>query len=396
MLSVNEAFKIILSTSIKLEIEEIKINDATNRTLAQDIISTRQQPPFDRVAMDGIAIHINKPIADQYKIEGIQPAGSPQLTLINLDNCIEVMTGAILPKNCNCVIPYEKINIHEGYASLANKEIKLFQNIHKKGHDYNKDTLIINKMKLITSPIQAIIASQGNSRVQVFKQPSIFIISTGSELVELDEKIEQHQIYMSNSYAIESELIAQGFSNISRIHIVDDYQVTLNKIKQCLDKAELLILTGGVSAGKFDFVPQVLKELEVNEGFHKVKQKPGKPFWYGTKDNKQIFALPGNPVSCLATLRRYVIESLKHSMGQENKPVYATLDSKVEFSRRFTLFQPVSLVSTKEGSSIAKPIKGNGSGDFYSLGESTGFLELPENESIYEQGQSYRYFAWGK
>jgi molybdopterin molybdotransferase len=395
MLSVKEAFQKVLNTSISLNTEEVSIKNSSQRVLATDIYSTREQPPFDRVAMDGIAINIEKQILAKYKIENIQPAGTPQVTLENIENCVEVMTGATLPKNCNCVIPYETINIQDGYATLINKEHKEYQNIHKQGQDYQKDSMILSKNKIITSPIQAIIASQGNSTVEVYKLPRIFIISTGSELIEPGNEIEKHQIYMSNSYAIETELIAQGFNDTHRIHIIDDYNETLNKIKNCLEQADILILTGGVSAGKFDYVPKVLKELKAVEVFHKIKQKPGKPLWYGTYMNKQIFALPGNPVSCLITLRRYVIESLKYSMGINDSVLSARLGDTVQFNKDFTLFQPVNVSSDNEGSLIAVPVNGNGSGDFYCLGMSSGFLELPEDLLTYDKGAVFNYFPWG-
>lgn len=395
MISVNDAFKLILETKIKLDTEVIHISQCRDRVLAEDIFSYKDQPPFDRVAMDGIAINLDKVIQKQYTITGLQAAGTEQLQLKDKGHCIEVMTGAILPRGCNCVIPYEKIKVEEGKAFINENNFKEFQNVHKKGVDYKEGVKILNKEVKITSSIMAILASQGKSKVRVYKIPQIVIISTGSELIDMDRPTLPHQIYMSNSYALENELHSQGFTNTQRIHIVDDQQRTITKIKECLEKADVLILTGGVSKGKFDFIPGALKEIGAKEVFHKIKQKPGKPLWYGIFENKQIFALPGNPVSCLMTLRRYVIESLKDSIHMSRSKQTATLSKDVTFNKPFTLFKAVTTHFDKDGKLIATPIQSNGSGDFYSIGHSSGFLELDEDKTLYKKDTSYTYYPWG-
>lgn len=396
MISSQKALEIVLSTTPEREIEEKHINKCVGSILAENIYAKRNQPPFNRVAMDGIAIHYNsqESILDSYTIEGVQAAGSPQLELKDQKGCIEVMTGAMLPAGCNTVIPYERTTIENGKASINLDSIEEWQNIHKMGSDYKKDELLIKKHTKITAPVKAVIASQGSSKVSVFKTPAIAIVSTGSELVEQDSPVEDYQIYMSNNHAIDHELKAYGLNDNHLIHISDSKDETEKILKSCLEKYDIIILTGGVSKGKFDFVPDALLKLEVEKHFHKIKQKPGKPMWYGTYKNKQVYGLPGNPVSCLINLNRYVLPALNKSCGATSKSYYATLDEDVTFKKDFTLFKPVTIQSDRSGHLIATPVKSNGSGDFYSLSLSDGYLELPAESSTFDKGTTYKFFPW--
>jgi len=395
MINVKRASDIIQSSSKLSSVESIALDQAQKRILAKDILATREQPPFDRVAMDGIAIYFDTVINKEYPTQGIQAAGSPQLTLANKENCIEVMTGSILPVGCNCVVPYEKIDINNQIATINETALKIYQNIHPKGSDYNKGDTLIKSHTIINSPVSAIIASQGTPKVDVFKTPKLAIISTGSELVDLGESAKEYQIYMSNSYAIETELHNFGIHNCTRVHISDDPKTTHTKIEDCLNNYDILILTGGVSKGKFDYVPETLNQLGVEKLFHKIEQKPGKPMWYGTFENKQIFALPGNPVSSLVCLRRYVIPSLFKNIQSKMLTQKCILTKDIHFKKKFTLFAPVTVSGSDDAELRATPIKGNGSGDFFSLGNSSGFVELPPNKEVFKKGEIYSYYEWG-
>ena len=397
MINVSEADDFILNSTPIFEEEIIDIELSMGRILFQDISSIRNQPPFHRVTMDGIAINSNNK-RNVYKIEDVQAAGSPRLNLKSQDNCIEVMTGAALPHGCDCVIPYEQVLISKENesASIKTEDIIEMKYIHLEASDYKKGNTLLTKGTLITSPVVAILASQGKREVSVFKRPKIAVISTGSELVELNSEVLPHQIYMSNSYAITSELEKFGIQSIKRIHIVDDKDSTEKKIKELLYGNDILIITGGVSMGKFDYIPEVLSKLGVEKIFHKIKQKPGKPMWYGIKDHKQIFALPGNPVSCLVCLRRFVIPSLIKSQGYKVKEMYGELAKKVEFNKDFTLFKPVTTSYSKGGQLLLTPVESNNSGDFYSLGKSDGFVELPGEKIVFNKAESYKYYPWLK
>ena len=395
MISVEEAIKTILNTTPTALTEKSNISSINNRVLAQNIIATRPQPPFNRVAMDGIAINTEFKNQTEFKIEAVQAAGAKQLILKDQKNCIEVMTGSSLPQGTNCVIRYEDTTIKDNCAKIL-PDLDLFENknIHTMASDYKKNDILITAGTKINSTHIAIIASQGKSEIEVYKAPSIAVISTGDELVELDKPIEDHQIYLSNSYAISSLLKEFSFNNVSRHHIIDDQETTKNKIEELLKENDMLILSGGVSMGKFDFIPKALTELGVTNHFHKIKQKPGKPMWYGTTEKgKQIFALPGNPVSCIVCLRRYTIPALLRSFSLKNHSFKIKLTDNVKFTKPMTLFKPVTL-EVKDSLLFAHPLRGNGSGDFNSLGTTSGFLELPEDKNEYIAGESYSYYSW--
>jgi molybdopterin molybdotransferase len=167
-------------------------------------------------------------------------------------------------------------------------------------------------------------------------------------------------------------------------------------LKKILNEFPFVVLSGGVSMGKFDFIPSVLADLKVKKVFHKVTQRPGKPFWFGSGSKQQmVFGLPGNPVSCLVNLRRYVLPALFKNIGLEFKNSYAVLEKDISFKKSLTYFPAVSTYFSKEGVQLASPIKSNGSGDYFSLHKSDGILELPSEKELFKKGEAYPFYRWG-
>ena len=226
--------------------------------------------------------------------------------------------------------------------------------------------------------------------------PKITIISTGDELVDINQFPSPSEIRWSNGISLQQELKAFGFNDVT-IHKVKDHEDEIRKIMQeKLEGSDVLLLTGGVSAGKYDFVPKLLKECEVKEVFHKVAQRPGKPLWFGeTARGTLVFGLPGNPVSCLVNLRKFVVPFLQYN-GTRKSPFLpkAVLSEEVKFNKNFTYY---CLVKTeyKEGKMIATPIRGNGSGDYYQLRDSDGFIELRPDEAPFVPGHESDVYLWG-
>lgn len=393
VINVKEALDIILQTTPIRKVNDISISNTNRSVLATKIISQRDQPPFNRVAMDGIAVNVKSKEIKRY-IESVQAAGETAKALTNQNHCIEAMTGAPLPDGCDCIIPYENIQLENGYAKIDILDLISGNNIHKKGSDYKANETILEQNTKMNSAVSAIICSQGQSLVPCYQLPRIVIISSGSELVALDQLAHDHQIYGSNSYAIEHELKNFGITQISKIHIPDNSETTEKIIQNELDKNDIIIVTGGVSKGKFDYIPEALKNIGVKKLFHKIKQKPGKPMWYGVKDDKQIFALPGNPVSCLICLRRYVLPSIDKSMNRKEKPILGRLTQSTPLKKDFTLFVPVIAHYTQSAVLELTPISGNGSGDFYSLAKSDGFIELTANSCQLNSDSAYPFFPW--
>ena len=398
MIEVIEAEKAIEKFAYESEVEYVAILHAKGRVLAEDILADRSGPPFDRVAMDGIGLAFDSlSICDKFHCEGMQAAGMAELCLDSpLSGCLEVMTGAVLPKKCDTVIPFEKIK-QEGRVYLIDDPSSVIkgQNIHNYATDYKKGSVLLKKGLLISTPVIAVLASEGYERVPVKRNPKIAILTTGSELVGITEKPLAHQIRMSNVYAAHACLEGFGVTEKDRYHLSDDKEETYQKIKKMLDDYDVLILSGGVSKGKKDYVPEVLTELGVEKIFHKIKQKPGKPMFFGVKGNKLIFALPGNPVSMLVCMVRYVLPWLKLNQNTNDsfKKIVCLKDS-IKPKEKLTLFVPVKLSIDEDERRVVEKIRVNGSGDFNSLTGSTGFIEVPAGVNEIPKGNLFSYFSW--
>ncbi len=410
MISVEEAQGFLAKEKLQINVMRVSLGDSAGQVLAEDIFAERPQPPFNRVAMDGISLNSSSWLSLKDKkpliTEGIQAAGSKALTLSDSSKCFEVMTGAPLPIGCDTVIPYEHCHFMDsGSPSSKGREVILKdehsfskgQNIHKLGSDYKKGELLLSKGALITSPVLGVLASEGYANVLIQKKPRIVLISTGDELVPVKDKPLEHQIRMSNTHALKAELELRGHTEVDIFHLKDDPQTLFEKFKEALESYDLVVITGGVSKGKYDYVPSILNDLGVQKIFHKIKQRPGKPMWFGkSAKGTLVFGLPGNPVSCIICLRRYVGPLIENSWTKdsENKVV---LKEDFSFSKNLTFYLPVSIErSPLSGKLTAVPQKTNGSGDYFSLTKSDGFIELPRERAKFFSGEAFVFYSWAK
>jgi len=394
--SSHEALKIILNQTQDFGVEEIDFINSLGRILKEDILADRDFPPFNRVSMDGIGVCYDSFKNGQrtFTIEGVQPAGSPQLTLKNNQNCIEVMTGAVLPKGIDVVIPYEQVIIKDETATVQIDETKFFKNIHKKGTDQKEGDLIIPKNTLLSPAEIGVLATVGKSKVMVAKQPKVMIISTGDELVAVSENPKDYQIRRSNVYTLVS-LLEQLKIKSETTHITDNKELLKSKIEGYLQEYDVLLFSGAVSKGKFDFIPEVLDELGVDKLFHKVAQRPGKPFWFGQFINEQgkhkntvVFAFPGNPVSTFVNCIKYFTPWYEKSIGIKPQQNLAILSNDFTFKPQLTYFVQVKL-ENNNGEILAHTISGKGSGDLVNLVQTDAFLELPADRIEFKKGEVF-------
>jgi len=394
MITSNRALEIILDCTEDFGTESIPFLESTGRILKENVYADRDFPPFDRVSMDGVAINIDafNQGQFQFKIEGIQGAGSPQLTLKDAKNCIEAMTGTMLPKNTNAVIQYELTDTKNGVVTLNTNDVKYYKNIHKRGLDCTEGTVLIAQNKVISAAEIGVLATVGKAQVKVAKQPKICIISTGDELVEVDQTPLPHQIRRSNVFTLVA-LLKRLNLNTDTLHIKDDKTLLKQKVKEVLNKYDVLMFSGAVSKGKFDFIPDVLNDLGVAKRFHRVKQKPGKPFWFGEKESKKVFAFPGNPVSTFVSCLKYFYPWYYKSIGVEIPVEKAILASDFKFKSPLTYFLQVKL-ENKNGYLYAQPLMGNGSGDLANLALADAFIELPGEESYFKKGTVFSLLSY--
>ena len=360
----------------------VPIDEARDRVLAENIAAERDIPAFDRVTMDGIALAFAAFARGrrEFEVNATLAAGAPPVALPDPACCIRVMTGAVLPPGADTVIPVERVSLEGARATVAaDIEVERGQFVHARGSDRSRGERVLPAGARIGPAEIAVLASAGKSQVRVAAVPRIAVVSTGDELVDVDEPVLPHQIRSCNDRAIATALERHRLGRVTRCRLRDEPDALLARISTLHAEHELLILSGGVSMGDFDFVPAVLARLGVRLVFHRIEQKPGRPMWFGvSRDGKPVFALPGNPVSTLVCLTRYVLPALRTAQG--------ALDTRLEIVKlganvddgpsRFTYFVPVCLRFGDDGVALAMPRAVNTSGDFSSLAGTDGIVEL--------------------
>ena len=401
MLTPLEAQRLIGQRLSCLPIESLPVGYSAGAILRENIYAERDQPPFDRVSMDGIALSAQAARNGRrsFRIQGMQAAGDPPLSLESAEFCIEAMTGAVLPAGCDAVVPVERIRIEYGHAILEDGlVVDAWQCVHRRGSDQRQGALLLKSGMRLESPDIAVAAGAGMARLRVSQQPAIMVVSTGNELIEPGDPIEAWQLRRSNAYGLVAALRRRGFQRVADDHLPDDAAVLRDRLKQHLDSYEVLILSGGVSMGKLDLVPAALAACGVQQVFHKIAQRPGKPMWFGIAANgSAVFALPGNPVSTLVCLARYVVPALAAAMGAsepgDNQDKIA-LAAPVTFNVALAGFVPVRVETDEWGRPWAVASPHNGSGDFAALAGTDGFVELPPGPNVYPKGFVTRLYRW--
>ncbi|HYL03341.1 MAG TPA: molybdopterin molybdotransferase MoeA [Steroidobacteraceae bacterium] len=399
MLTPAEADQLIAQRLPCLPIESLPLAQCAGSVLRENIYAERDEPPFDQVGMDGIALDSRNVAAGRrsFRVQATQAAGEAPLTLAGAGACIEVMTGAVLPAGCDSVVPVEEISLAHGEATLAAAtRVEPWQNVSRRGTDTRQGTLLVAAGARLHAPEIAVAAGAGMARIRVSSQPMLAVISTGNELIEPGEPVLAHQVRRSNAYGIVSALREHGFQRVADDHLQDDAAELTARLRFHLETHDVLVLSGGVSMGKFDLVPRVLEELGVHAIFHKVAQRPGKPLWFGVAPSGAVvFGLPGKPVSSLVCLGRYVLPALYASLGQSpTPPERLALGAPVTLSAALTHFLPVRIEQDDWGRPWAMPAPTNGSSDFPALAGTDGFVELPPGPNTYKKGFVTRLYRW--
>jgi len=394
MTTVAQAEQIILAHTKTYGTELVPFERAVGRVLAEDIIADRDLPPYNRATMDGIAISFASFLNGirSFRLKATMAAGDTPVHITEPDECIEIMTGAAVPYTTDTVIRYEDTMMKNGLVTVTTDTIKKGQNIHLKGKDKQQGETVAKAPCIIDAAVTGMAASAGQNMLAVKKLPKVMIISTGDELVDVSEQPSPFQVRRSNSYTI-SAVLQQHMIWADTMHLPDDLTITKERIAGCLGLYDVIILSGGISMGLFDYVPQALEELGVTKLFHKVQQRPGKPFWFGIHNGSdtRIFAFPGNPVSGFMCLYRYFLPWLSASLDiAEAYPPYAALSCDVSFTPPLQYYLQVMLQISSQGQLEATPAEGNGSGDFANLLASNAFMELPAEQSTFARSEVYR------
>lgn len=405
MISVEEALKLVEANIPKGSTETILLTDALGYTLAQDVTSPIDMPPFPQSAMDGYAVNYD-PNITEYRLVGEVAAGSDQKFELTKGEAVRIFTGAAVPFSANTVVRQEDVtvtifndlestdNLSQGLGtersrSAQNKisftaDIKLNSNIRPQAEQIQKGTLALSVGTYIDPATLGYIATLGIVEIKVFSKPKIAILTTGDELVKPGQQLKYGQVYESNSAMLDAAFRSKGISTIRHLKIQDDYTATVNSIKSVIESNDFVILSGGISVGDYDFVGKALAELKVEQIFYKVKQKPGKPLYFGKKGSTTVFALPGNPAAALTSFYVYIYPSLQQFQGGKfdgckrlHLPISADYNRKAQRSE---------FLKGKITDGKIEVLNAQSSAMLSSFSEADCLIYVPESQTTYKKG----------
>ncbi|WP_440670101.1 molybdopterin molybdotransferase MoeA [Candidatus Pelagibacter sp. HIMB1483] len=401
MISYKNSIQILKKSKIKINDEIIKINSCVNRVTANNIFSKANNPAADNAAFDGFVINskdtrnLNKKKKRLFKIIGTIAAGDKTINKKSKKfQTYEIMTGSIIPKGFDTIIPIEQIVFYPNKKNpkyiLVNKRVKKYQHIRFKGSDYKKNDLLIKKGTILLPAHILALRSLGIDSVKVKRKPNILFFSTGNEISN-QKKIPDWKVRNSNSHYINSLSDNFLFNFINGGTLKDNHQFKFEKeIKKMFSsKVDIIITSGAVSAGKFDFVPSVVKKHKLSNYFKGVSIRPGKPILFAKFKNKHkaIFGLPGNPISSAACFRFFVYPYLQNLLGiDEEKPFKAVLKNKFIKKINFTRFVKSKISTTKNGKIETEILKGQESFRIQSFIKSNIWTLLPSGKSKFKKG----------
>jgi molybdopterin molybdotransferase len=316
MISVEQALHSVENNIVPTISSELrKASEATGFTLFEDFFSPINMPPFRQSAMDGYALYLHDDLS--YKIIGEVKAGDHYHPNLKKGEAVRIFTGAPVPDSANAVIMQEKTRVENNVITIAS-QVSNNENIRPLGEQVLKDQLALKKGTLLTPAAIAFISALGVANIKVYSKPSIVIVVTGNELAEAGSVLAHGQIYESNAVMLASALKGLGYENVSTYKVDDNYKNTVDLLDKVIANHDVILVSGGISVGDYDFVGKALQELEVKEVFYKVNQKPGKPLFFGKKEDKLVFALPGNPAAALSCFYIYVLSALQKMSGNMN------------------------------------------------------------------------------
>jgi molybdopterin molybdotransferase len=381
MISVQDAFT-ILQNSLPLPTQvDYSLIQARKHILAQDVFSSVNMPPFRQSAMDGYALCLFDGL--EYEIIGEVKAGDAHQVNLSPGQAVKIFTGAAVPDSAQAVIQIEKVSEKNGKLFLQ-EFVKPETNVRPLGEQIKVGDLALEKGALFNAAAIGFLAGLGFTSVKVFQKPKIGIVVTGNELVKPGIPITYGKVYESNGIMLESALRDAFFDTINLYEVNDDFENTKNILNEAFTTNDLVLVSGGISVGDYDFVAQALAELNVETLFHTINQKPGKPLFAGKLNDKIVFALPGNPAAALTCFYVYVLPTLKVISGEaahynQSKPIaiahdYSVRNTRAQFLKAAFVDDEVSVLSYQASSMLN------------SFSVSNGLVYLPEGTYELKKG----------
>jgi molybdopterin molybdotransferase len=384
MILFEKAYEVVMQYALPLGTEQVGLTELLNRVIAADIVSDMDMPPFNKSAMDGYACRREDLSGILTVVEQI-PAGKIPKKKISRNQCAEIMTGAMVPEGADCVIIVEQTEQVDADTIRFTGE-KTEDNICYRGEDIRKSDVVLKKGTRIQPQQVAIMASVGVVHPTVYRRPLVGIISTGDELVEPEISPAHSQIRNSNAYQLIAQVTSTGAIPGYEGIAADTSESTREKIEKALDKNDVILLTGGVSMGEYDLVPDIMTSLGIEQKFQRIAIQPGKPTIFGVKGKKLCFGLPGNPVSSFVLFELLVKPLLFGLMGHHYSPINVILPMAVGYKRKRSVRQSWFPVRINQNGEV-EPIDYHGSAHIYSLNEATGMVSIPIGETFLRKGK---------
>jgi len=384
MIPFDKALETVMKSVFSTGTETISFTRSINRILAENITSDIDMPSFNKASVDGFACRKSE-LGNELEIIETIPAGKIPEKLIGANQCSRIMTGAMLPEGADCVVMVEDTEIvTSGLMSFKGFLIK--ENIAARGEDVKKGDVLLKSGRMINPKDIAVLASAGKTSVTVSKMPSVAVISTGSELVEPSEVPGGSQIRNINAYQLLAQVEKAGATGKYYGIVKDDEEQTFRIVERAIGENDLLLITGGVSMGDFDFVPAVLEKAGVRLLFTRVAVQPGKPTTFGIHKNAIVFGLPGNPVSSFMMFEFLVRPLIAGMTGYEWQPVVTRLRMNEEYTRKQT--DRIALIPVKiMGEFDVSPVEFHGSAHITALSDADGIITMPVGTSTIEKGK---------
>lgn len=382
MIKVQEAIAVIETSSTKMPVKQISIKKALGYVLAEKVISPISMPPFRQSAMDGYAF--THSIRHQYDIVGTSQAGDHKNIKLQNTEAIRIFTGAYVPDSADTVVMQEHVMSNKNSILIASMPEK-FSNVRPKGEQIEKGAVVFEAGTLITPAAIGFLASLGITEAAVYKKPKTAILVTGNELVEPGKKLKKGKIFESNSIMLQAALQTAGINKTKVYRVKDNLKATKKALKSILKNNDIVLISGGISVGDYDFVKEALLQNEVKELFYKINQKPGKPMFFGSKNETLVFALPGNPASSLTNFYIYVLPAIKNRMGfsEIHKPkLVRKLNSDVINDTGKTLF-----LKAKYDETNVTVLNGQSSAMLNTFATANSLLIVPDDIENYKKGQ---------
>ena len=392
MITVEKALTRILDSIIPLGMEKATLLDALNRVIGEDICASRDIPPRDNSAMDGYAVKAKETKGASAEnpviltvIENIQAGYLPRKTLAT-GEASKIMTGAFVPEGADAVVRLEDTK-QDGNKVEIFEEAGKGLNIRYEGEDVRAGELVIPSGDVVRPAEMGMLASVGRASILIYQRPTVAVLATGDELVDIDGDVSGYKIISSNSYSLAGQVMACGAELLQMGIAKDTKEDLLAKFKAAL-RADIIVSSAGISVGDFDFVNDVMEEMGATIEFREVAQRPGKPLTFGSLDGKPLFGLPGNPVSSMIAFEQYVRPVILKMMGHKKlfrRTIQAELTEDIRKKRGFRYFIRARIQCDGETMTVATTGE-QGSGILKSMVMANGIIIIPEDVSLAEKG----------